>query len=40
MTITGTSFTADDYAKATDNNDDTVPATGLVAGGTDVCIDK
>ena len=40
MTITGTSFTSDDYTKATDNNDDTVPTTGLVAGGTAVCIAK
>ena len=40
MTITGTSFTSDDYTKATDNNDATVPTTGLVAGGTAVCIAK
>ena len=40
MTVSGTSFTADDYTKATDNDDSTVPATGLVAGGTAVCIAK
>ena len=40
MTITGTSFTADDYTKATDGDDATVPTTGLVAGGTAVCIAK
>ena len=40
MTVSGTSFTADDYSKATDNDDATVPTTGLVAGGTAVCIAK
>jgi hypothetical protein len=34
------SFTNDDYAKATDGDDATVPATGLVAGCTAVCIAK
>ena len=40
MTVSGTSFTADDYSKATDNDDATVPTNGLVAGGTAVCIAK